>query len=804
VKKNSIQIKIGLLLIVAVILLSATCFLAYRNLSSIVSSIQIELTPELRILSIRDISRDLETADNSVRIYTLTKNTSDLRSYYTVINGIDEKMDKLSLECLNDTVMLNQADTISSLIEENIVIWNQLLYLINRDSVAESIKRLSDSIIVVPNETEKRGILKRVFARNRKYYEEERDQLRSNIQEIDNNIQQIEEQGRITKEKLMTRESQLAVTSSRIKEKFYDIIARMENQVSNLVSERGQAANQLAEKTYGWLLIFTVSGGLLALLVLFIIIRYIRNAHDYQVALEKSKNETENLAKAKELFLANVSHEIRTPVTAISGFTEQLLNETFDENVLRSLKIIKSSSDHLARIIDDILDFSKLHSGKLTLEQVHFSLEQIFREVYDIFERQANQKNTILQFSITPGTPPVLLGDPYRLRQILINLVGNSVKFTDQGRILFSASGTANQSGNVDLKIEVADTGIGIDEDKLKIIFDDFTQAEMSTTRKYGGTGLGLSIVKKLVELHHGSVECESKRDHGTIITCHLPLHTGLENQLIRDISIPLAIPEDIKSLKILVVDDEEYNRLLFRKILGKWKIQCEMVSGGMEAIEILKERKFDIMFMDIRMPGTDGFKTTQIIRKELKIRESQMQVVCISAVSGSEERTKYRQAGMNAFLRKPFTEEMLLTTILEVRKHDQAIFPAISGEDRNNSESGIHRINLDNLNHISGGDDQFVKQMLTSFNNTTSKGLKEMQEAARAGTWEAVADLAHKMLPPCRHIGAMELHSVLSKIEDGVSKKSPAQSIVTLIVKSLGEFEAVSELVNEYIAKLK
>lgn len=788
-------------MIFAVILLSAACYLSYRNLSTIVSSIQIDLNPEIRLVSIRDISGDLETADNSIRIYTITKDTSDLRTYYSIIRGIDEKVNQLRVECSDDTIMLNQADTISTLIEENIVNWNKFLYLINNDNVVGFLRHVSDQLNQAPENNEKKGILKRVFARNSK------DLLSKNLlneQELITNIQEIEKQGRITKEKLKERESQLASISNRIKEKFYDLITRMENQVSILVREKGQEAKRLADGTYRWLVLFAISGGLLSILVTFIIIRYIRNANAYQIALEKSKNEAVNLARTKEHFMANISHELRTPVTAISGFTEQLLHETSDENVLRSLKIIKSSSDHLAKIIDDILDLSKLQNRKLMLEKVHFSIEQILNEVYSIFERQAIQKNTLLTFSINPGTPPVILGDPYRLKQILINLVGNSVKFTENGSVSFLVEGITSNSDDVDLVIEVTDTGIGIDEDKLKMIFEDFTQAEMSTTRKYGGTGLGLSIVKNLVELHQGTIVCESKKNHGTKMTCHLPFHTGLESQLKRDVDLPLTIPEGIRNLKVLVVDDEEYNRLLFKKILDRWNIKNDHANNGMDAIEILKETRYDLLFMDIRMPGIDGFKVTRFIRDELKIPKAEMKVICISAVSVNNEWEKYRKAGMNAFLQKPFTEEMLLTTMLSLRDNNtKALFENTIDEVKE-KRSENQKINLKNLYHISGGDEQFVKQMLTSFNYTTSKGLKEMQVAVSSEEWDSVANLAHKMRPPCRHIGAMELYDLLGQIEKCVSKKADSKKIELLTKKSLREFEAVNELLNEHIAKMK
>lgn len=795
-RKFSIQLKIGLLLIFAVILLSGTGYLSYRNISSIVSSFRIELAPELKLLSIRDISHELETADKSVRIYIITKNISDLSGYYSVVQGIDDKVNNLKLECSGDQILSAQIDTISNLIEENIIIWNELLFLVNNNDVIESLKRLSDQINESQTISEKRGILKRVFTRTRENILSEK--------EISDSIQYIENQGRITNEKLKTRELQLATTSGRIKEKFYDLITRMEDQVSMLIREKVNAANNLAEETYIWLFVFSVSSGILAILILYIIIRYIRNANAYQNALKKSKTEAENLAMIKELFMANMSHEIRTPVTAISGFTEQLLNETSDENTLKSLRIIKSSSDHLAKIIDDILDLSKLQNDKLVLEEVHFSLYQVLNEVKTTFGLQAKQKNITLEFKLKTGTPAVLLGDPFRLKQILINLVGNSVKFTENGSVSFSAEGKEYDTGRVDLVLEVIDTGIGIEEDKLEMIFEDFTQAEINTSRKYGGTGLGLSIVKKLIALHGGKIECESKINHGTRITCHIPFRIGTETKISRDITLPLAIPPDIQNLKILIVDDEEYNRLLFRKILERWKIKCDEVSNGMDAIEILKEQRYDVLFMDIRMPGIDGISATQYIRNELKISGEEMQVILISAMLPGDDREKYNKEGVNAFIQKPFTGEGLLLSLISVRKNIPQPVAGNTVEEHKDKKPVNDKINLNNLYHISGGDNQFVKQMLISFNYTTEKGLKEMKESASHDNWNSVSDLAHKMIPPCRHIGAVNLYNLLMKIEESITRKSETNSIEKIINQSLAEFEEVSALLIEYIAKLK
>jgi len=784
-------------MILAVILLSATGYLSYRNLSSIVTSIQIDLKPDLRLSSIREISMDLEKAQNSIRIYTSTHNTQDLKPYYSILSNIDGKVSRLRTECKNDSLVLLQTDTISKLIEKNIVNWNQLLLLYNNQTVVKDLKQLSDRLDSSSLEASKteNNILKRVFSHTVKN--------RLGEKEIISNLKVIEQQDSIAKERLMIRESKLAITSSEIKEQFYDLITKIENEISELIKTKAEAANKLAAKTYIWLAMFSVSGTLLAIVVMFIIIRYVRKTHAYQIALQSSRDEAEKLARTKELFMANMSHEIRTPVTAISGFTEQLLHEPLDKNTNHTLKIIKSSSDHLASIINDILDFSKLQNGKLSLEKVHFSVAQIMEDVFALFEKQAFRNDTTLTFSISHDTPPVILGDPYRLKQILINLVSNSVKFTKKGSVSFSLNCYNKDSAEIELVIEVKDTGIGIEESKIDFIFEDFTQEEMSTTRKYGGTGLGLSIVKKIIELHGGNIVCESRKDEGTTVTCHIPYQVGDEKQVRKEIEQPLYIPEEIRNLKILIVDDEEYNRLLFKTILDRWNVtHCE-VANGMEAFEMLKSERFDLLFMDTRMPGIDGLKATQFIRNEMKIMESEMPVICISAASVNEDWQTYRNAGMTTFLPKPFSEETLLTTILSVIKD---YGPASKDEhltDEKSISAASEKINLKNLYHISGGDEQFVKQMLLAYIDSTEKGLTEMQDAVKSRRSDSVAELAHKMLPPSRHIGASELCDLLKKAEENIKQNGEINVLEMLINETILEFVAVRELINEQILKI-
>jgi len=255
-KKNSIQLKVGFLMILAVILLSATCYLLYRNLSSIVSSIHLDKTPELRLLSIREISMDIEKAGNSVRIYTVTKNPSDIKPYYTFISNIDEKISRLRVECNDDSVLLAQTDTISNLIEENILIWNELLVLSRDDNVLGNLRQLSLQLDSASGTLKKQGLLKRVFS-----LKPDTNRIEK---EIAANLEDIVEQNRETRDELAIQELQLAKNSREITEKFYDLITKMENEVYEHIESKATAAGVVADKTYRWLVMLSVSGGLLA------------------------------------------------------------------------------------------------------------------------------------------------------------------------------------------------------------------------------------------------------------------------------------------------------------------------------------------------------------------------------------------------------------------------------------------------------------------------------------------------------------------------------------------------------------
>lgn len=399
--------------------------------------------------------------------------------------------------------------------------------------------------------------------------------------------------------------------------------------------------------------------------VLFLIIHDITERKNAQLELMEAKNSAEKAALMKAQFLSNMSHEIRTPLNAIIGLTNLMISDKeVDEKMHDNLNAIKYSADHLHSIINDILDFSKIEAGKVTLEKIDFNFHELIDNVSVSLRLKAKEKGLYLKISVDEKIPKMLNGDPVRLNQILLNLLGNAIKFTETGGIKIVAEARNIKGKNIALLIKVIDTGIGISTNKIDKIFESFTQAYVDTTRKFGGTGLGLAITKRLVEMQGGKMHVKSEMEKGSEFSFDIILGIS-EKQEADNIKMDVHHHYNLEGINLLLAEDNIMNQFLAKQLFAKWKIKADVANNGQEAIDLLKINNYDVLLLDLQMPKMNGFEVVEIIRdNNSEVKNHNLPVIALTADISSETKRKVSSSGMNDFVLKPFEQNELYSKI--------------------------------------------------------------------------------------------------------------------------------------------
>jgi len=522
---------------------------------------------------------------------------------------------------------------------------------------------------------------------------------------------------------------------------------------------------------------------------------------------KKDAEELLRAQKAKEQFLANMSHEIRTPINGIAGMANLLSESSSGEDKEKYINAIKNSTENLKVIINDILDLSVIESGKLKLEKIGFNIKYQLGAVLDTFQFQCKEKGIELKSSVSPEADKVLLGDPVRLNQILINLISNAVKFTHIGEISVDVSVAKVKDGLHYIETTVSDTGVGIQEDKVHRIFESFTQADESVTRRYGGTGLGLSIVKQLVELQSGTLTVSSKESKGTSFTFTIPYESGTQEDLLKRHSNEVKDTpiHSFEGLKVLLVEDNDINRLYALNILKKWKCEVDGAENGYIALEKLKSIDYDIVLMDVQMPIMDGYEATISIRNTLPEPKKNVPIIALTANAIKGDNEKCLEIGMNDYLPKPFQPEDLFRSLSKFVKeraidNQPELIQSLPPENKKNKKF----TNLNYLSSICNGDKTFMIEMVETFIKNTPSAINEMEKFANKAEWLKVGQTAHRIKPSISFMGMETLKNLIKKIEHNGKESENTEQIPKLVQQLSKKCQLAIKELQDSLIKLK
>ncbi len=482
-----------------------------------------------------------------------------------------------------------------------------------------------------------------------------------------------------------------------------------------------------------------------------------------ELELNKAKEFAEESVKVKNEFLTNMSHEIRTPLNAVIGFTDLLLESELNSEQMMQLQTMRNSGEILLSLINDVLDLTKLESEKLDLEEISFNLPKQLHKIVQLMKVKADKKEIELDIKIDPNTPNRVIGDPTRLGQIMLNLIGNAIKFTNKGYVSVVVKPVNETENTTDINFKITDTGIGIVSNKVNTVFGAFNQAKSDTSRIYGGTGLGLTIVKKLVNLLKGSITVRSKFGEGSVFEMTLPLKKGLVENEKEDKEQSLTFGEPL-GLNILLVEDNKVNQLLAKTRLERWECKVDIANNGIEGVKKMQKKTYDLVLMDIQMPIMDGYEATQIIRKDISDYASKVPIIAITAYTSKDDIRRALNAGMNDYILKPFNPENFYNILKKYGDLAKNFMQVTHNESNKESisENNNHYTDLKFIRQETLDESSILILLIEQFIKDIDGFLKAVDPGLIEKDWDLLHKITHKIKPSISMFGITKMEPII------------------------------------------
>ena len=791
----------------------AAIYLTYTSFTKLLNSVDVLSRPNTKLAEMQFTLATISTAESSIRAYTLTTKEEHFKAYLSHLDTIKSQIDSLHLLMQYNPQEVAQVDSIATLLkakQESLERYvalkkeqqsldysakamRQIASTVEEQPLATTIKQhttttISDRLTNLPVDTPtvepvqeasrdvKRGFLNKIFSKKGK--EEPKVAASSpprvivpqlNVTQeikIDTNstsppaaplakvrriLHNVQRESDRKKEQLQAKELALLQQDKQIMDQVRNMMYKMEHNEQERMLQNSLNARAVAKETSMVLLLIGIFGLVAGVAFIILILRDLTRSNNYKAKLILAQKEAVQLARAKEAFVANMSHEMRTPLNVILGFSQQLRHTPLLPQQEEHLQAVNGAGEHLLHIVNDVLDLSKIEVGKLHINHTVFSLKQLLKEVEQAFALKASTKRVHFLFRADETIPDTLQGDALRLKQVLFNLVDNAIKFTHQGQVLVGVRLKSIRRTRVVLSIAVSDTGIGIPEDRIQHVFGEFNQADSSILRKYGGTGLGLSISRKLVEMLGGTLSVHSISGKGTTFTFVLPLQVSQEVLPVAP-NIAAAQPSTFQGLKALVIDDDAYSRKLCELILSRWGMQVYLANDGKEAMSQVHQHRFDVVLTDIQLPGISGKTVARNIRKH----DKEVPILALTANILSNEEGFYDNTAITGHLLKPFTEQELLQKLTKVLPPMPTDLEPVMLEEAVVPQQPAEQLyDLSEMRLFTGPDNETLVAVLEVLLADQQQSLEDLSSAAAEGQWEKAANVAHKMLTAFKHLKA-------------------------------------------------